>query len=498
MLTLATAALVCSLAGCSGGQSTAADDAGAEGTDRLSGDVPDGAGDAEGDSHADADADDARDAPPPPWDVPPLADVAGCGNGVLEPGEECDDRNRLNGDGCDWLCRLGDGDPPPEPDPDVDPYAPSGDPIPIPDITPGTTSYDRMPLVWTGSEFATMLYERTPEDTVQVRFRRFDRAARSLDADWVFDAHRWREGLDLVWTGDGFGLFYAERDAGIYYQRLDRVGKPMGAAVLIEPDPIAITPAADVAPGGYVVAWYVDRPGGFCGGWSFPLGSTRLRLVGLDGSTSGPPVEVDSASGGPPDVATGDDGFGLAVSINSSPEHPACATRFAWVGSDLRTVVHSGILADGIWADSKWLDGRWVQGWWHNDSYAASTVEACAAWFTPGGALEGPPVCNDLGAISDGSSVCGPRVAAGDGGLALVGTAHGTQWLFFLRTDLAGRTVSGPTDVFEPYEEYGRTSYGAFNTVWAVDGFAVLFIADTRAGTELLYLQQFAAGRRSG
>ena len=40
--------------------------------------------------------------------LPPVEDEPVCGNGVLDPGEECDDRNRVNGDGCDWLCRLGE------------------------------------------------------------------------------------------------------------------------------------------------------------------------------------------------------------------------------------------------------------------------------------------------------------------------------------------------------------------------------------------------------
>ena len=28
-----------------------------------------------------------------------------CGNGILEKGEECDDNNLLNGDGCNSLCK---------------------------------------------------------------------------------------------------------------------------------------------------------------------------------------------------------------------------------------------------------------------------------------------------------------------------------------------------------------------------------------------------------
>ncbi|USN54679.1 MAG: hypothetical protein H6765_09385 [Candidatus Peribacteria bacterium] len=31
-----------------------------------------------------------------------------CGNGVIEYGEECDDDNRSNGDGCNSYCELED------------------------------------------------------------------------------------------------------------------------------------------------------------------------------------------------------------------------------------------------------------------------------------------------------------------------------------------------------------------------------------------------------
>lgn len=489
MRPIVAAALLWALAGCSGSTSTAGADDGS-GDDGLTGDVPGSDGD------ADADADGTDDGRIP-WDVPPAADVVGCGNGILEDGEECDDRNRLNGDGCDWLCRLGDGDPPPDPDPDVAPYEPSGDPIPITDIVPGSPAHKKMPLVWTGSEFATALYELAPDDTTRVRFRRFDRAARPIDLDWVFDARTWRmDGLDMAWTGDGYGLFYVQVDEGIYYLRLDRAGKPMGAPVLVEPDPFVAEPAVDVADGGFVLAWLanVEEGGGACWG-SRPPASTRLRLVGIDGSTSGPPLEVDSATGGAPDVATGDDGFGVAVFLNNT-EYPECATRFVHVSADLTRLDGSGVLSNGHWPDVKWVDGRWVQAWWDVDWDTDGSVHGCVAHFAAGGVLDGPPVCNDLGPISEGSGLYGPRLAAGDGGLALVSTAFSAQWLFFLRTDLAGRAVGGPADVFEPYVR-GGASYGGFNTVWATDGFAVLFIANPmdREGisTDTLFLQLFTA-----
>ncbi len=38
--------------------------------------------------------------------VPPLCDPRFCGNGEPDPGEQCDDANNADGDGCDALCRL--------------------------------------------------------------------------------------------------------------------------------------------------------------------------------------------------------------------------------------------------------------------------------------------------------------------------------------------------------------------------------------------------------
>ena len=56
-----------------------------------------------------------------------------CGDGVIDPGEECDDGNRRNGDGCDWMCRIGyDPFEYPPPDPDARPVEPTGPPEPAP------------------------------------------------------------------------------------------------------------------------------------------------------------------------------------------------------------------------------------------------------------------------------------------------------------------------------------------------------------------------------
>ena len=48
------------------------------------------------------------DGPPAPVDGV-VINTAKCGNGALDPGEQCDDSNRTGGDGCTPLCQLEDG-----------------------------------------------------------------------------------------------------------------------------------------------------------------------------------------------------------------------------------------------------------------------------------------------------------------------------------------------------------------------------------------------------
>jgi len=47
---------------------------------------------------------DAEPPPPPDAELPP--NLCCCGNGEVEPGEQCDDGNHVNGDGCDFACQL--------------------------------------------------------------------------------------------------------------------------------------------------------------------------------------------------------------------------------------------------------------------------------------------------------------------------------------------------------------------------------------------------------
>jgi cysteine-rich repeat protein len=415
-------------------------------------------------------------------ELPPLPYVPQCGNGVLDEGEECDDRNRLDGDGCDWLCRSGDGDPPPEPDPDVEPYVPAGDPTVMPGTFPTGWSLYRLPVVWTGSEFATAFDEHREDDSNGIRFRRFSFDGDPLDADWVYETENRGAGVDLVWIGSGFGLFFVDVERGLFFMPLSYYGKPLGPPVLVEPDPQARAPAADLALDGFVLAWITEGSSdvhiSWCGEVEGPSDTIRLRRVGFDGSTHGPPVMIEEMAGGPPGIAAGEDGFGVSMMVNSSVEFPSCAFRFARLSGDLTDIVYSGILSDGLAGDLGWIDGHYRVAWPYRDTMEGGREEQCVARYSSEGWLESSPVCTDVTAfVADQRPT---RLAAGRGGLTLVFASDGDGMLSYLRTDMNGRAVDIPRSVTgeacRPVSE-SFCHFRAYGTTWTDDGFAVLFIA---------------------
>jgi cysteine-rich repeat protein len=474
----------CSGSSASGGDADAGDanDGGAESTGEDDGSTvpPDGDGGRE-----DATPDGPRDWGDVEWidgSIPELPYVADCGNGILDDGEECDDGNRLNGDGCDWLCRIGDGEPPPPPDPGISDYLPSGEPTTLPDSRfPGSS---RVPLVWTGEEYATAMCEDlTPgdggDDAWQVRFRRFDSTGRSLDADWLYPGPHQYSDVELVWNGNGFGLFYNDAGWGIVFLRLDFDGKPMGEPRLIEADDRVLSLAADWDGTQFGLGWTSRGDGSARGACSIGAPNpVRLALVGVDGTTDGfpGPVVVDTAAGYDIDVAAGDGGFGLMFNaLVPGGEVWRCGERFLRVSSDLATTTPSGLLTDYGWGWQVVWDGEAYVAAYLDMTFGHTTTggDLCVSRLSAAGEWEAAPVCTSASRWGMGD-VMEVRLAAGDGGLVLVFSVSPRNPIYAVRADLHGTPAAEPHAVFDCPAGDG-TCAGHFATVWASDGFGVIY-----------------------
>ena len=428
-----------------------------------------------------------------------LPPMTGCGDGVLDPGEECDDNNRLDDDGCDWLCRLGDGAPAPGPDPTTPDYVPTGEVSAVAGGDPSSNPYVRMTLVWTGAEYATAFWQLLDSESGLglLRMWRFDGRGRRLDAEWRLPVVTNYGGLELVWTGSGFGLFFAEMATGLWYLRLDAQGKPMGSPTLVDADPRARAPAADWIPEvGFVVAWLCETSAVGMGGCNpaDPPDLVRARIVTIDGRLPGPVVTVDERAEGPPDVAVGSNGIGLVFPLrHASDVPPICAVRFVRLDRNLESPVHSGVLGQLVYGDVKWLSGesRWVTAWSISDDLPDVAVpEVRIAMFESDGTLAGPPVRN---VVTEPHFFDGPmRLAAGDRGLLLLASWDSVERLSYFRADRHGVLTGAARDVVSAASEI--RSFLAYDVTWSDDGFAVLFDATDWTIPEVrgLFLQHFA------
>jgi cysteine-rich repeat protein len=240
--------------------------------------------DAAGEETTDGAAGETADAGPD-WGDPDFGELppASCGNGTVEPGEECDDGNRMNGDGCDWACRLGDGEfDAGAPDPDagrltVDAETTSIDPGV--DVGPFMLPWflDEIPLEWTGDAYATV-WPHDPASSggaaSEATFIRFDTSGHRLGGGWTYHFGELWQAFDLAWAGSSFGLCLADTSAGtVLFVALDRNGKP-------ETDPFVVATMSDSSPWSGVPFRIVADGGGFSCGWpGFDI--VRLDLDGV-------------------------------------------------------------------------------------------------------------------------------------------------------------------------------------------------------------------------
>jgi cysteine-rich repeat protein len=436
--------------------------------------------DADSDSDSDADGDFERDS-----DIDSPDDVPHCGDGVLDAEEECDDRNRLNGDGCDWLCRLGDGEPPLEPDSTFPSYGHDGEPVQVEGQAPNTLDVFRIPLLWTGSELATAFVGESDETGMRdIFFERYDIEGSALDSEYeILRGAPW--GFDLVWTGEGFALFYTQAWDGIYLIRLSRTGKLLSGPTLVVDDGCADTLGADFAGRGLALTWgvseYGDESDSCHGEGQNPEAGVHLALLANDsiGAAIAGPTRVLDEMAMSPDVAAGDGGFGVASSEYEIEPHEVSFVR---VDEDMGEMTRSGVLSqDEDLPSVVFANGEYWVAWGHSeiDETGDEHSELCIARFSTDGMLVAAPVCS----APEGAWVSDPRIAFGDGGLGIV--AFSIDRLLFLRTDSAGSIVGEPLVVTEPGE---LGLFGPYAIAWADTAFVVLYAAGL---SEPLRLRRF-------
>ena len=422
----------------------------------------DGSGDVPGETTLEVELE-WPDVQVPDGEVPVIPIVETCGNRTMDPGEECDDGNRLDGDGCDWTCHMGDGGPAPRVDPSAADFIYEGGPIIVAgegEAAGSAMAWHRLPLVWTGSSYATAFVtsevdsDLNPICPCSIRFLRLDALGSVLDGGWAYSIPDYSWGLDLAWTGSEFGLFFDVRGNGIYFLGLDPVGKPLGDPVIVEPDPEASMPSIDLLENGYVIAWAM-----YLFDTDLESDELRMRISDLHGRTEGLPGPVSLGESEailePVDVTAGENGFGLIVlSWEEDDYFGTSSTRFLHVSQDLTSARGSGVLSDGLGGDVLWLDGFYAAAWthWNTTPMDTSPVDVCVARFDPAGEMERAPICTWVQDSDGGHGYPGTaRMSAAERGLGIVwswGSDSRSAYPLFMRTDLLGVPVSEPQSMW--------------------------------------------------
>jgi len=398
---------------------------------------------------------DARDVPE--WDAGDVPDVVPtCGNGALDPGEECDDGNRLDGDGCDWTCRLGDGEPPGPPDESAPTVRSEGDPAPLEGDwgRPYPADCSRVPFFWTDDSYSIVW-----SAAAGGRFTRFDRAGHRVGVEWTLPHS---DEFDAAWSGTGFGLVWCGLDT-IWMQILGRDGKPEGAPVLLASHPteecLSIAVAWDGDGYGVFSAW---DPTGLRFLRTDPLAAVVVEdaLVRVAGEYHS--QCVSAAAGG---------GTALAA---VSADHPDLANRTEV------TVVDTGGTPVRVGSVIASYSGGPPQARWDGDQYGVLTFgtdgdgeSVYLARMSPSGDLLGPPsrLIEDTG-VRDLALAAGPGWAA---------ASHhvGVSSLTLTRADRSGRVVQRLLLDSTVWESFRPQAIGlAFDG----EGFGLVGMTDARSG----------------
>ncbi|MBI5501587.1 MAG: hypothetical protein HY907_15190 [Deltaproteobacteria bacterium] len=418
-------------AGCSGAGGVSDDDAVADGRDTTR-DVP-----------TDATLPEASELPPV------------CGDGELNVGEECDDGNRLNGDGCDWMCRLTDEPfeyPPPDPDaPRVEPAGPEAVVTEVEEISafvagrnPGSRA---IWLAAASGRFAVAYNYDQPY--YGVRLRQLDRSGTGVGSPWQHETPWGVFAQGLMAVDDGFGLLSGSHVYGLLRSRFRTDGTATEEFRTLR-GPLAVSGIADRLSGS---AWSPGR-------W---LAASALNGAEFRGWL----LETFSEDGTP-----------LADGLVVHEPLGACAAALAVGGGfvvgdargvvrldeELRVVSWSGTVDEyqmsgvvGLARDGYWL--AWLRGQETHeyplpfDLWLVATDFDGTPRFPPRRVLESVPRAI-VGDGSGGGSDFGLAVADGPAGAAIVlwqGVVDGPLFsggpVVILTVDDWGNVITPPTRV---------------------------------------------------
>jgi len=218
---------------------------------------------------------------------PPL-----CGDGVVDPGEECDDGNRLNDDECSSGCMFGAGDPPGDPDPAALPYRAEVPPqvlLPVehpPEPDPAASPFpvSSSATLFAGSWLRPDMPDGTPA-SLNTRFLDSDGSLAREDVTISLVSGSSVSGYAVAARSSDALLAWRAGPDGSSHANLSVEAGLMSAPTLVVNSRFADLPALAGLPDSYVFAWYEGADTRTCEHNGPGPSRIYLRRLTSDGTT---------------------------------------------------------------------------------------------------------------------------------------------------------------------------------------------------------------------
>lgn len=407
-----------------------------------------------------------------------------CGDGTVGPAEECDDGNRENGDGCDWLCHSGAGSfEYPPPDPTVPPVTLSGGPVTV--VAESEVMHGDWAVAW-GPDAYGVAYD-VDRPAMATRFRLVDHAGRTIAGP--IDLPAVDGGRVSALTAD-FGGFRLLRsvERGAFLTIIGPDGDLVGDTTEFRRFPYgvedsAVLGAAQGADRMYL-RWIVNDVE-WTPYWLFEARGLAGESLGLEAVLSGD-VDLNPPSSARPVVLPG----GVATVIGF---------RVVIFDTAMNLVGWSGVIPampsrggpDALVATDEGMLALWL-----HLPEGGTTLDLWAAGFDTTGGLILPPHVVREGWLD---YLCQPTVAASSSSTAVVVAAvEGSDGycsdsrLKFLGTDRWGNPRSESVGV--PFEGTVRDAPGWFTVVADDEGWSVWAVTqDPREHQNRIVFQRVVA-----